>query len=79
MFDPLDKLAYISTPLPFRVNLDKSTWVPHATDSEADVALRQRLAPGAVPPRSVAETACIKSNRSTDLLALVKNLSLIHI
>lgn len=74
VFDPQDKAAYISSPLPFRVDLAKSTLRPHATDSDADEALREKMPLCVVPPRTVAEIACIKTTRSTDLLAIVKQI-----
>ena len=74
VFDPLDKTAYISSPLALRVDLVKSRLVPVASDSQADLAYRVRLAEKPVPARTVADTACIKTNRSTDLLAIVKEI-----
>ena len=74
VFDSQARAAYIHTPLLFRVDLRKSTFEPHATDNAVDDALRQRMPEAPVPPRTVAETACINTARSTDLLAVVKEI-----
>ena len=69
VLDPKADLAYISTPLKFRVDLDKSALTP------AQEPLPPDFPSHPVPPRTVAETATITSTRATDLIALVKEIS----
>ena len=59
---------YISTPVPFRVDLAKSLMKPMADLSGAP---QPALHP--IPPRTVADVAGINTTRCTDLLALVKS------
>ena len=72
MFDPHDKPAYIHTPLLFRVDLQKFSLLPYDTDDAADDATHQQVPLALVQRYTVAETACIKTARTTDLLAVVK-------
>ena len=44
----------------------------HDSDSEQDELLCGKMSPGPMPPRTVAETSCIKSTRATDILAVVE-------
>ena len=60
--------ALISSPKAFRLNLEKTTVQPIA-DGDA-VAKQIPLAP--VPPRTVGETARVTTNKTQDLLAVVK-------
>jgi len=69
-FDSAADAAYISTPLKFKVDVCKSTLA-----QVEDAALLSLLPATAVPPRTVADTAAISSTRSTDIIAVVKNIS----
>ena len=60
--------AYISSPKAFRVDMGKSTLTLQEPNS--DEAKRMPKEP--IPPRTVAETASISTNKSQDLIALVK-------
>ena len=66
-FDTYTQAQYISTPGTFRVDLSRSTL---ETSTFSGVA---QPAEYAVPPRTVAETVKITTNRSTDLLAVIKS------
>ena len=63
---------YISTPVLYRVDLSKSTMTNRDTNSEEDKALRESMPPAPVPPTSVADLTRIATNRSTDLIAVIK-------
>ena len=63
---------YISTPVLYRVDLFKSTMTNRDTNSEEDKALRASMPPAPVPPTSVGDLTRITTNRSTDLIAVVK-------
>ena len=65
--------AYVHTPVQECVDLGKSRFVPHNSDTLADITLRQKMPNAPVPPRSVAETAGIKNTRATDVIAIVKS------
>ena len=67
-FDTAKQGAYVSTPIACRVDLEKST----LERSETDAA---RTAKIVVPPRTVAETSCIKTSRATDLMAMIKEIT----
>ena len=68
-FDNYTGAAYISTPVPLRVDLTKTIM------TAADQSHEAQMAHHPVPPRSVADVARIKTNRSTDLIAVVKHVS----
>ena len=68
-FDTWTAPTYISTPIAFRVDLANSTL--RKLDGEICAIMPQHP----VPPRSVAEVARITTNRSTDLIAVVKSVS----
>ena len=63
---------YISTPVLYRVDLFKSTMTNRDTHSEEDKALQASMPPAPVPPTSVVDLTRITTNRSTDLIAVVK-------
>ena len=65
--------GYISSPLPIRVELKKSTMT---AQTNKEILEMMPLHP--VPPRSVADVAQIRTDRSTDLVALVKEVSQIR-
>ena len=77
VFDTYTKPAQISTPVVFRVDLDKSAC--KVLDPASHPELYKTMPTFPVPPRSVAELAAARSDRSTDVLAMIKSLSLIHI
>ena len=58
----------ISSPKAFRLNLEKTTCKQIA----ADDALAQQIPLAPVPPRTVGETAKVTTNKTQDLLAVVK-------
>ena len=64
-FDPYTNAAYINTPVPFRIDLTKSTLVSSGSSDGSNP-------PVPVPPRSVADIARIKTNKASDLIAMVK-------
>ena len=66
VLDSFTNAAFISTPVPHRVDLAKSTLTPASLDT---------LPTHPVPPRTVADLAVITTNRSTDLLAVIKEAS----
>lgn len=61
---------YISTPVLFRVDLQKST-----LNLITDLGGAPQPAMHPIPPRSVADVACINTAKTTDLLALVKSVT----
>ena len=67
-FDTWTNASYISTPVPYRIDLAKSSLVAVEGSSSSD-----RLVP--VPPRTVADIARIKTNKGSDLLAMVKEVT----
>ena len=74
-FDSWTQAAYISTPVPFRVDLAKSkiTIFDSASHTHADLYATMPTHP--VPPRSVADVARIQTNRSIDIIAIIKSMS----
>ena len=58
----------ISSPKPFRLNLEKTT----CQQITAGDALAQQIPLAPVPPRTVGETAKVTTDKSQDLLAVVK-------
>lgn len=74
-FDTYTGAAYISTPVPFRVDLGRSTVLARDSDKPDDRQLRDTMPRSPVPPRSVADVARFTTNRSTDLIAVVKEWS----
>ena len=71
-FDTYTAGQYISTPILYRVDLSKSIMTCRDTNSDADKALRASMPPAPVPPTSVVDLTRITTNRSTDLIAVVK-------
>ena len=63
-FDPYTSASYISTSVPFRIDLTKSTLVRLSSDSVNSST--------PFPPMSVADIARIKRNKCSDLIAMVK-------
>ena len=70
VFDAVGDTKYISAPLKVRVDLSKSIV---REPEPVHAAVQMAMYP--VPPRTVAETAGISDNRTTDLLAIVKSQS----
>ena len=73
--DTYTAATYISTPIPFRVDLTKSKMTIRDAGDETDIELRASIPKHPVPPRSVADVARITTNRSTDLIAMIKEVS----
>ena len=70
VLDTYTNSMYISTPVPFRVDLSKSTLKPFHAFSGAP-----QPAAFPIPPRTVADVASINTAKSTDLLAIVKSIN----
>ena len=68
VFDTYTAMTFISTPVPFRLDVGKSKMEPIKNDD-----LCKQMPQEPVPPRSVADIARITSKRSTDLIAVVKD------
>ena len=64
-FDTFAAAHFISTPVPFRIDLAKSTLLQKTEGAEEMPCMP-------VPPRTVAEVARITTNKSTDLIAVLK-------
>ena len=73
--DPYTVTTYISTPIPFRVDLNKSKMTLMDARGATDIELRASMPKHPVPPRSVADVVRITTNRSTDLIAMIKDVS----
>ena len=71
--DSYTALMYISTPVPFRVDLTKSKMTICEALLHKELHASQPKHPE--PPRSVADVARIATNRATDLIAMVKDVS----
>ena len=67
--------TYISTPIPFRVDLAKSMLTISEGSDETDIQHRTLMPKHPVPPRSVADVAHITTARPTDLFAIIKQVS----
>ena len=68
VFDTYTAMTFISTPVPFRLDVGKSKMEPIKNDD-----LCKQMPQEPVPPRSVADIARITTKRSTDLIAIVKD------
>ena len=68
VFDTYTAITFISTPVPFRLDVGKSKMEPIKNDD-----LCKQMPQEPVPPRSVADIARITTKRSTDLIAIVKD------
>ena len=66
---------FISTPMPFRVDLTKSRMTIWDAGDETLMELHVSHPKHPVPPRSVADVARITTNRCTDLIAMIKEVS----
>ena len=75
VFDTFTKPAQISTPIVFRVDLEKSTCKVLDTGCAGYAELYKTMPTFPVPPRSVAEVAAARSDRSTDVIAMIKSIS----
>ena len=67
-FDTWTSTTSISSPKAFRLNLEKTTCEP----TTAGDAFAQQIPLAPVPPRTVGETAKVTTNKTQDLLAVVK-------
>ena len=65
-FDTWTKPAYISTPKQFRINLASSTMA--TIDGEVS-----NMASEPIPPRTIAETVGINTDKTEDVLCLVRS------
>ena len=68
VFDTYTAITFVSTPVPFRLDVAKSKMEAIENDE-----LCQQMPLEPVPPRSVADIARITTKRSTDLIAIVKD------
>ena len=68
VFDTYTAITFVSTPVPFRLDVAKSKM-----EAIEDDELCQQMPLEPVPPRSVADIARITTKRSTDLIAIVKD------
>ena len=66
---------FISTPMPFRVDLTKSRMTIWDAGDETLMELHVSHPKHPVPPRSVADVARITTNGCTDLIAMIKEVS----
>ena len=73
--DTYPAITYISTPLPFRIDLGKSTMTARNSDEPADKELQNKRPSYPIPPHTVADVSRITTNRSTDLIAMIKSWS----
>jgi hypothetical protein len=72
-FDTYTQAQYISTPIPFRIDLAKSIMQIQDDDTnEVIKTLRARMPSAPVPPKSVADVSRIRTTLKTDLIAVVK-------
>ena len=69
--DTYTKAEFISSPIPFRVDLAKSKMEKRGSVSSM---AEEKMPDRPVPPRTVADVSCITTNRSTDLIAMVKGI-----
>ena len=76
--DAYTAVAFISTPIPCRVDLTRSTMTIRDGGDETDSQLRASIPKHPVPPRPVADVARIATNRSTYLIAMVKEVSTVR-
>ena len=74
-FDGYTQAAFISTSVQFRVDLTKSQITILDDTSDTHGALCRGMPEKPQPPRTVAECARIGTNRSTDLIAMIKAVS----
>ena len=70
--DTFTQAQYVSTPIRFRVDLAKSTTKIQDESDGAHKSLYASMPSSPVPPTSVADVTRIATNRSTDLIAVVK-------
>jgi len=71
-FDTYTQAQYISTPVPFRVDLSKSVMTIQDEHSDVGEALQASMPSSPSPPTSVADVARITTNRSIDVIAVIK-------
>ena len=67
-FDESASVAFLSSPVPWCVDLKKTSSI-----NNEDTVIEEKVARMAVPPRTVAETCQITTTRHQDLLGLVSN------
>ena len=69
-FDTYAQRQYISTPILLRVDLTKSLLTTQEEGIQVHEALRASMPLSPEPPTSVADVTRIRTNRSTDLIAV---------
>ena len=74
-FDTYTNASYISTPVPYRIDLAKSSLV--AVEGSSSSGSADPRVP--VPPWTVADIARIKTNKCSDLIAMVKEVKREHV
>ena len=73
-FDTFTSIAYMSNPIGFRIDINKSTWgALTPKHNETLIASFKDTVP--VQPRTVADVAAVRSARAMDIMALVKSIS----
>ena len=75
VWDTWTKVQYISTPVPFRIDLSKSVMTAQDEDSQVQKKLRKDMPSSPEPPISVADVSLITTTCSTDLIAVVKDVA----
>ena len=75
VLDTYTQATYISTPIQFRVDLAKSTMTKWDAADGSLTELIDSHPKHPVPPRTVGDVALISTNRMTDLIAMVKEVS----
>ena len=73
--DTFTAAAYISTPIPFRVDLTKSRMTILDASDKTGIELHASIPKHPVPPRTVADVAHFTTNQSMDLIAMIKEVS----
>ena len=75
LFDTSPSAGYTSTPIPFRVDMKKSTLSFLDKSNEAHAAIYASMPTAPIPPRTVADVARINSNKNMDIIAMVKSMA----
>ena len=75
VWDTWTKVQYISTPVPFRIDLSRSVMTAQDEDSQVQKKLRKDMPSSPEPPISVADVSLITTTCSTDLIAVVKDVN----
>ena len=73
-FDTYTQSQYISTPVPYRVDLSRSLMKILDESTETQETLRASMPSSPAPSASVADVTRITTNRSIDVIAVIKEL-----